>query len=92
MVYQVDLRSGAENRPVFTSSNPEVVEIDAANGEYRAIAKGNATLTVTVDGVSASIQVNVQNDSRDPIPVTTVDENNNSNIPNGTTEPETVQP
>jgi predicted ribosomally synthesized peptide with SipW-like signal peptide len=80
-------RSGAEIRPSFTSSNPEVVEIDAQTGVYTAKKKGNATLTVTIDGVKASIQVNVMNDSRNPDGNTAVPSNDGSDIPNGTTEP-----
>lgn len=79
------------DQKTYTSSNPEVVSINAANGQYTAHKMGDATLTVTVDGVSRSVHVSVINDSRDPIPDTTVDANDNSNIPNGSTEPATQQ-
>jgi predicted ribosomally synthesized peptide with SipW-like signal peptide len=82
-------RAGANTSPQYSSSNPEVVSINATNGQYTALKKGDATLTVTVDGVRASVQVNVMNDSRDPVPDTTVDINDANIDPNGTTEPVT---
>jgi predicted ribosomally synthesized peptide with SipW-like signal peptide len=83
-------RSGANVAPQYSSSNPEVVSINATNGQFTALKKGDATLTVVVDGVKASVQVNVMNDSRDPVPDTTVDINDANYDPNGTNEPATT--
>lgn len=50
---------GSGNAVQFTSSNEEIVTVDA-NGVVRAKgALGNATITATVDGVSATCEVKV---------------------------------
>jgi uncharacterized protein YjdB len=44
---------------VWSSSNPNVAEVDAATGIVTGKSAGMATITVTVDGVSASTEVTV---------------------------------
>lgn len=83
-------RDGANTTPTFTTSNPEVVSVTKTGNTatIKALKEGDATVTVTVDGVSESVQIKVLDDSREPLPGDfVVDANENNKIPNGTDEP-----
>ncbi len=51
---------GTEETPVWTSSNPEVATV--ADGTITAVAEGTATITVSVAGEAATVEVTVADD------------------------------
>jgi predicted ribosomally synthesized peptide with SipW-like signal peptide len=85
-VTTLSVRDGASTAPTYTSSNPEVASVNGA-GLITANKAGDAMITVTIDGVSKSLEVHVYNDSRDQVPDNTVDINDSNDNPQGTTQP-----
>ena len=61
------LRDGAghllQDRTVnWSSSDPEVLQVDSVSGEFAAVSQGAATVTATAEGISASASLQVSNE------------------------------
>lgn len=68
----VTASGGASVTATWTSSNPNVATVDA-NGRVTAVAAGDATITVTAGGISASCAVRVTKPSAPVTPPTDPD-------------------